>query len=175
MLWVDASQQPSTHAAAQSLSPLHLQQDEGERSSKSKKTQIEIKSLISEGKRKEQITKWCQDNHSLPPTGRLMPSQSANNSHLGNQHTFFLYLVFISEGDDTWYENSPLASLGWLSQPRPSQSLSSPSLLAVGAEQEKEKALTLCKMAAAKTWMCYQCWFSHKSETQPHMGCHEDS
>lgn len=71
--------------------------------------------------------------------------------------------------DITCYWNILLASLGqisWLcllliSRPPFSQ------LTGLGAESEKEKALMLCNhcSAMAKTLLCYQPWFSHKSKT----------
>jgi len=54
--------------------------------------------------------------------------------------------------------------------------LLTPSILG-GGEQEKEKALTLCKQcsATAETLVCYQHWFSHKSKAQHPTGCCEES
>lgn len=59
----------------------------------------------------------------------------------------------------------------------PCSSLCTPSLLAGRAAWGAAKALTLCKhcSAAAKTSLCHQCCFGHKSETQHRKSyCEED-
>ena len=83
---------------------------------------------------------------------------------------------FIAEHDFTWYGITlwlvqvicPVASC-----PNP---LHSPNLFTGRAEWETEMALMLCKHCSAKarTLMCYQYCFGHKSKTQHHMSCCEE-
>lgn len=100
-----------------------------------------------------------------------MSRQSLHSTHLEKHpHPPSSAQCLLLSYDITCYWSIPLANLSqiWLCL----LPISCPpfnQFTGVGAEPEKEKALTLCNhcSAMAKTLVCYQPWFSHKSKTPP--------
>lgn len=113
--WVHPGQQPSTHTAPNSLAAAALHSEMEEKIGRTKSTQSWVKiinNLISE---EEKV-----DSGGAPGHGRLMPSQSPNNSQKTCLKTkkilFFLYpsFYFCTWEHITW--NIPLVTLSQLSQ-----------------------------------------------------------
>lgn len=78
--------------------------------------------------------------------------------------------------DDVWYGVSLCSVRASSAGCIPSQLLGHPRSSCWGRDTAR-RALTLCKRysAAAKTLPCCQCCSSHKSKTQHHAGCFEES
>ena len=127
--------------------------------------------------------------HFFPLAGRCLPLSGkhglsillwkTNSITMSVPTSFSFSLTFIAEHSITWVWSIPLVSLCQLSWLCPPSSLLTPRLFAGEgkAEWEKEKALMLCKhcSAIAKTLMCYQQGFNHKSRRQHHAGCREEN
>lgn len=118
--------------------------------------------------KEERRNKWCEGNHVPPPTGRPMSSKSPSNGHLGRQPCL-LSLFFTAEHDAKLFE----ISLLWTPVSFPSCNPSQPPAYTLQRQSGKEtKPSCLCKhcSAIAKTLVCCQHCFSHKSKTQHLMG-----
>lgn len=122
-----------------------------------------------EGTRRKKIPKWQKDNHSPPPTGRSVCSPSPSHGCFEKTPPGFIaeHIILCTI--------SPLSVWTSCCSSILSQFLVDPSLLAGNAEWETENTLMLCKpcSAAAKTLMCYQYYFTHKSKSQHHVGSFE--
>lgn len=112
------------------------------------------------------LHKWCKGRHRPPPTSRPMRSHSVSNSYFRK----YLWCYCWAWRYMVW--NIPWVSLGQLSWQCPLPAPCPPPAHSLGEQHEKWEGLD-----AAKTSVCYQhcCGYSHRSETQHHMGYCEEN
>lgn len=114
---------------------------------------------------------WCKSNHHQPTHAQTIPEQQTP------WNTPAPHPIFIAEHDVIQCRTS--LWLVWVScsSHDSSQSLDHPWPTCWASVQGAEKALALCKQfwATAKTLVCWQCCFGHKSKPQRHMGYCEEN
>lgn len=106
--------------------------------------------------------------HHIPYGDQCAKLQFTNlqkKNHLGSKKTpfFFLYLCFYFWAWQYRVQHNPLANLGLLSKLCP-HTTSCPPPGQLAGQGGWKKALTLCRPETAKTVVCYQHCFSHKSQ-----------